>query len=130
MYVRLKSDAIKDKTGTFYLCLNGMNGLSLFVVLCRDEMKYSVSYYVDSVKYYKENENIYVDDISLKRALKLNFFESTLLDQDLLAIFGLIKGQYIFPIPDNIPTRTLSKKDIQAWYLKGKLINPLPDIKF
>lgn len=82
------------------------------------------------MKYYKDNETIYVDDISLKRALKLNFFESTVLDQDLVAIYGFIKGQHIFPIPDNISTRRISKKDLQAWYLKSKLINPLPDIKF
>ena len=131
MYIKLKSEAINDKTGTFYLCLNGMYGLSLLVVLGRDSMNYSVSYYVDSVKYYKDdNETIYVDDISLKRALKFNFFESTVLDQDLVAIYGLIKGQHIFPIPDTIPTRKISKKNLQAWYLKSKLINPLPDIKF
>ena len=130
MYIKLKSEAINDKTGTFYLCLNGTYGLSLLVVLGRDSMNYSVSYYVDSVKYYKDNEIIYVDDISLKRALKFNFFESTVLDQDLVAIYGLIKGQHIFPIPDNISTRRISKKDLQAWYLKSKLINPLPDIKF
>ena len=64
MYIKLKSETINDKTGTFYLCLNGMYGLSLLVVLGRDSMNYSVSYYVDSVKYYKDNETIYVDDIS------------------------------------------------------------------
>ena len=47
-----------------------------------------------------------------------------------MAIYGLIKGQHIFPIPDNISTRRISKKDLQAWYLKSKMLNPLPDIKF
>ena len=130
MFVRLKPAESKAiKTGTFFLRFNSHFGLGLFVMLGTSNSSYYVSYFVDAVKGYDDDGIVYVDDISLKRALSLNFYELAVREEELQPIYYLDAG-FIYNIPDNIPIRTISKKDVQAWYLKSKMLNSLPDIKF
>ena len=133
MFVKLKSaesKPIKSKPGTYFLCTNRCFGLGLFIMLGKSNSDYYVSYYVDGLKgYYSDDGMYYVDDISLKRALSLNFYELAINEDDLQPIYYL-DGRALFKIPKTISTRQLSKKDLQTWYLKSKMVNLLPDIKF
>ena len=61
--------------------------------------------------------------------MSLNFYELAVKEEELQPIYYLDAG-VIYNIPDNIPTRIISKKDVQAWYLKSKMLNTLPEIKF
>lgn len=135
MFVKLKSaefKPLKKKTGTFFLCYDSQYGLGLYVLLGKSNFDYYVSYYIDGVKcYYNDiSDGIYVDDKSLKRALKLNFYKRAIEEKELENTVYYFDAPAFFNIPDNITTRTLDKKDVQTWYLKSKMVNPLPDIKF